>query len=465
MKVTRIHIKDYLNFKNEFEIDLRYPSDHPDRSKAGKPLEKICFIGPSGTGKTTLLNIIKFFSFENKINPDCLNQDQLKDGNVGVHFLIGNSYKCSKWSIGFKGNEKEKIEAQPDVELNYIGENGLDSKDCKKYIEQHFFKSSNVKLVSFPYDAIRNFYSLTDLSNSNYLSGITKPEDEKKDVNLIRQEYLEKKVWDFSNDNINWIWKIFEDIVEEYKPNYLRELNKFLSKSKEDDKNHQKYFDDFKEWEIQNKNPLDEHSQKLDVVLNKFNLKVDTTIVQEKVEKKFPIIRQVNNKDEVPKSFLSTGTVQLLVTTLPLSVLNIDKAIILIDEPERSLYPDTQLGLISLYTSYAKDSQVFFATHSPIIASAFDPSERIILYFNDEGKIDFKRGDSPEGDDPNDLLYRDFGMHNIFEKKGEDAYKRYIELKTLIHSEKNKEKQEELMVEYLEIARIYRFGKSNEKNT
>ena len=168
---------------------------------------------------------------------------------------------------------------------------------------------------------------------------------------------------------------------------------------------------------------------------------------------------------EVPKSFLSTGTVQLLVTALPLSVLNIDNAVILFDEPERSLYPDAQLGLISFYTDYVSNSQVFFATHSPIVASAFDPSERIKLYFNNEGKVDYRRGDSPEGDDPNDLLHRDFGMPNILETKGANALKRFIELKSLILVEKDESKKGILLNEFMEISNKYKFGSQYEKNS
>ena len=55
MKLLGIYIYDYLQFK-DFEIDFTYPKSHP---KAGKPLEKVCFIGRNGTGKSNLLNIIQ----------------------------------------------------------------------------------------------------------------------------------------------------------------------------------------------------------------------------------------------------------------------------------------------------------------------------------------------------------------------------------------------------------------------
>lgn len=54
MKITGIEIGDYRQFKN-IKFDFTYPKGHP---KEGQPLEKVCFIGQSGTGKTTLLNVI-----------------------------------------------------------------------------------------------------------------------------------------------------------------------------------------------------------------------------------------------------------------------------------------------------------------------------------------------------------------------------------------------------------------------
>lgn len=51
MKISKIEIKDFHQFK-DFTLDLTYPQGH---EKEGKPLDKVCFIGQSGTGKTTVL--------------------------------------------------------------------------------------------------------------------------------------------------------------------------------------------------------------------------------------------------------------------------------------------------------------------------------------------------------------------------------------------------------------------------
>lgn len=55
MKIKYLEANKYLQFK-DFKLDLTYPKGHP---KEGQPLEKVCFIGQSGTGKTSLLNLIR----------------------------------------------------------------------------------------------------------------------------------------------------------------------------------------------------------------------------------------------------------------------------------------------------------------------------------------------------------------------------------------------------------------------
>lgn len=64
MKISEIEIKDFHQFK-DFSIDLTYPKGH---AKEGQPLDKVCFIGQSGTGKTTLLELIPCLMYNYQTN-------------------------------------------------------------------------------------------------------------------------------------------------------------------------------------------------------------------------------------------------------------------------------------------------------------------------------------------------------------------------------------------------------------
>jgi len=55
MKISEIHIKNFRQFE-DLKLNLTYPKGHP---KEGSALDKVCIIGQSGTGKTTLLKILR----------------------------------------------------------------------------------------------------------------------------------------------------------------------------------------------------------------------------------------------------------------------------------------------------------------------------------------------------------------------------------------------------------------------
>ena len=94
--------------------------------------------------------------------------------------------------------------------------------------------------------------------------------------------------------------------------------------------------------------------------------------------------------------------------------------------------------LIEHYKNISPNSQLIVATHSPFIAASFEPEERFVLFFDEDGKVCVKNGKSPIGDDPNDLLKNDFSI-NYYNKYGESAYKKYIDLKQKVANEKDKE--------------------------
>ncbi len=125
-------------------------------------------------------------------------------------------------------------------------------------------------------------------------------------------------------------------------------------------------------------------------ILNKFHLELNPDIDPQKFREMRFI--ELKTKDGVllPIEEWSAGIKQLIFTVLPLYHLKPQKGVIMIDEPESSLYPNKQNILIDLYKSICPNMQLIFATHSPILASSFEPWEVVELQFNSNGKVERK---------------------------------------------------------------------------
>jgi ABC-type multidrug transport system ATPase subunit len=142
-------------------------------------------------------------------------------------------------------------------------------------------------------------------------------------------------------------------------------------------------------WKKSHPNPVEIVAQEcLDHVLNKFHLAIKTEINDTRQINALQI-KALGSESTIPYEHLSTGTKQIIFTAFPIYQLLEDDSIVLMDEPETSLYPDIQREIIPYYTSFDKNktSQFFFATHSPIIASAFEPWEIVELKFDEKGKV------------------------------------------------------------------------------
>jgi hypothetical protein len=137
---------------------------------------------------------------------------------------------------------------------------------------------------------------------------------------------------------------------------------------------------------------------------------------------------------------------------------NIKRGFLLVDEPEASLFPDLLYDIIDRYIAVTQNTQFFTATHSPIIASQFRDTERFVLSFGDDGYVKATRGISPEGDDPNDLLLRDFGVRSLYGQKGVESWNRFLELRRLVKAEADPEKKAELLTECTDIGNKYNFA-------
>lgn len=369
MKLTELYIQEYNQFK-DFRLDLTYPDGHP---KAGQALEKVCFIGQSGTGKTSLIEI--------------LNQVIYLIVNVSGQFYSENAFAFSL------GNEYSLI-------FNRIEE--LLSKNIKLSFNNsliaHFTKNTSEMSGDFWVDyAYRKDGSINDFLTNHfklfyYPSDIEIPKINKpKKDNSEDFPSLNKNFYDFSNYDLQSSWSTINEAIikdRELEIKKSLELSKLLQNPKYTQEDIIKARNEFFEWRNASPNPIiDLADNFLDKILNRFNLKVKTEIDFEKTEDIETIKIQTKQGKDIPFEGLSTGTKQVILTALPLYGLKPEKSIILFDEPERSLYPDIQAEIVNFYTSMAKGSQFFFATHSPLVASSFEPWEIVELKFNDEGYV------------------------------------------------------------------------------
>ena len=425
MKISKLNIEQYKHLEN-IDFDFTYQTG----KRKGQPLDKICFIGQSATGKTTILDRISS-EIEEAQNWSITEQTF---GYDIFSFPIDKTNEKGGITIQFK--EKKLIKNNNTLTYNDIvysfgeidGVSPLINPDEKSKL--HYFKANII-------------------SNENIEIFGENPIDLIDKHPKITNDYKNKIVNVFDNNVPKEIWLFLIKDILDYRKKFTQKMSELIHKGLL--ANQKKLNSEFTKWQKENPNKLKEFSEKFNPIIEKLNLEVDLV----DTEYSIPIANK-RNEEIIPIQNTSTGTKGLLLTFLPLFKLDTKDSIILMDEPERSLFPDMQMNLIEHYQNLAPDAQFIVATHSPFIAASFEPEERFILYFDKEGKVAVRRGSSPIGDDPNDMLKNDFGV-NYYNKHGEEAYKKYLNLKQAVASEKDPKKKKELLLETVKLGDDYNF--------
>ncbi|WP_394665353.1 AAA family ATPase [uncultured Chryseobacterium sp.] len=431
MKLKKLKINSLYHLK-DLEFDFTYPEGH---EKAGQPLEKICFIGQSATGKTKILNSI-FTNLSYLLSAELINNEAIFPRNLrngitkningemlvdvdGEDLMLTDKYVWYKHKTYYESNDGGSV-------TNLISDYNNTNKAI--YFDTNYISSENIKYFNTkPLEIVLENNDDENISTRNTDSRYYHFKENLNDKYILN---LLKSFLDFRQ-------KYDQKVRELLLNGYIADLDKFNK--------------EFREWQMKNPNPIDDFSNKFDILLNKLHLEVDKINVDYAIPFKNKVTEEI-----VPIDGLSTGTKGLLLYMLPLYQINTSKSIVILDEPERSLYPDIQMELMDFFRKISPNSQIITATHSPFIAASFEPEERFILYFNEEGKVQVRNGSSPIGDDPNDILFNDFGV-NYINKYGQKAYDEYKELKQKIYFEKDDVKKKEYSERLEELGEKYNF--------
>jgi AAA ATPase domain len=427
MKLKSLHIDTYRHLEN-ISFDFTYPEGH---SKAGNPLEKICIIGQSATGKTSILESIKD-SFS-KLN----DTETLEDQYIFKYYQLNfkgylefltkdGSLKMADAKITKNGKDYTNLSSGVGGAIGKLMEEGLKLL----YLSSEIISKDSINIF--------NLNPLNIVTDSLFL-----------EKTIFLRELNKNYIYEFAEKVNENIWFSLLSKILDYRKRFNQMASELFNKGAIGDAN--KIHKEYKKWADLNENPLVAFASYFNPILEKLHLEVDLV----NTEYSIPISSKIHD-EVIPVSSLSTGTKGLLLSMFPLYEIDTTDAIILLDEPERSLFPDMQIDLISHYQNLAPDAQFVVATHSPFIAAAFEPEERFILYFAENGKVAVRRGTSPIGDDPNDILRNDFNV-DYYNNFGKKAYQSYLDLKRKIAQETKAEKKKELIVELAELGDKYNF--------
>lgn len=429
MKISKLRIDQFRHLEN-LDFDFTYQSGE----RKGQPLDKICFIGQSATGKTSLLDLI----YEHVLNIVVLElidntylaglDNPIKNLNGEINLTINNKI--------LKLRNKEIVFDDKRFKFENRGGSVTPLIPYKEQKDIFYFKSNIISdknidvFTKNPIDLFEKYKDQTSVKIENILNQIP--------YSTIFSDEVDTRIW----------LSLLSEILE-YRKKFNQKMSELIHKGLL--ANQKKLSSEFEKWQKENPNKLEEFSKKFNPILEKLNLEVDIIDTEYSIP-----IKNKKNDEIIPIQNTSTGTKGLLLSFLPLYKLDTSDSIILMDEPERSLFPDMQMDLMDYYKDLAPNAQFIVATHSPFIAASFEPDERFILYFDKEGKVAVRRGSSPIGDDPNDMLKNDFGV-NYYNKHGEEAYQRYINLKQEVANETDPKRKKELLLETVKLGDTYNF--------
>lgn len=516
LKIEKIIIRDVQQFK-DVEIDLTYPKGHP---KEGQVLDRVCFIGKNGTGKSTLLkslaDFLKTFNTENwdKIAsfPLIITLNHLGqtininyDKRLGGNGIIEEG-KVLEWhekyrNVLFLESEQNRFNELLKV-LETEREILFKNEGLTKY------RTNNAEYDSIWLQLKENQKKQDELLDKNRIIET----NIKKEIEKISSILLKGRLFERAINNAGLKDNKFDIVI--YSPaevdknellnlkdvpqtslndalSFFNHLPYYFEVSNENAKDFWTYLifllkkreDDFREFEQIEENQnrtvkdvrdsFDKKNQKIlekladlwNKILEKSGLEFDYEGASNPTQLNDNLkayIRIKATKQPISYHQLSTGIRNFIFKIGHIYSLyfnrEINNGFLLIDEPENSLFPDFLYDLIDIYEEITNKTQMFFATHSPIIAAQFEPFERIILDFDDNGYVQVHKGIVPLGDDPNDILIKDFGVRSILGKEGSKKWKRFIELKTLIPRTLDESKKLVMIQEYLKIGYDYNFS-------
>ncbi len=432
LKIISLYIENYQQFK-DFNINFCDAND--------QPLHRICLIGRNGTGKTTILKLLRDFV-------RCL--DTTITGYNYADFA--NEYNFS-FKIYF-------------FALGEIWERWIfQSVDNSSWFERIYNKKL-IRELDFHTETSYLFseYLFTYFTHSDLTADFYQHKLPQTNLHEALKLNFEKNVQNVDisakDESINSFWRLLIFKLQ----NRRNLFDKFLSQHEEKTVKEVRA-----EFDIKYPSILTGLADIWNKILSISGLYFDEKAVNSPATNNDNLEAFVKVKatgETLGYNELSTGIRDFMfkigyLYTLYFEQENKEKNsnFLFMDEPENGLFADFLYNYLDDYLPFTKNNtQLFMATHSPIVASQFEPYEKRILDFDENHQLTVRNGIAPIGDDVNDVLKADF-QTNVYNRhpKAKAAWDRYLQLLSLISANEDKAEKKKLVSEYLKLGQLYNF--------
>jgi hypothetical protein len=452
MKICKLMFRGFRQFGNT-DLDFTDPD--------GEPVDRVCLIGPNGTGKSTVLTVLRdtILSLTQRqgVHP-WVSAVKLKLGGrsiwvvrhrLAVFFLKDSVEAEPGWIDEFKQPLDQVNESlfSPQVSRHLL--RGDEWREVE--VELQFSSGlSNLFIYSPPETQTNEAMAVSDVPKTN--------------VNEALKLRGGLPVYhEISTATVVQAWRILIYLLKKRQS----EREEFETRPENINRSKRELIEDF---DRLHPDPLRALAPLWDRILGQAGLELDLE------HAKLPIqltdnldayVRLKSTGERIGYNLLSTGIRNFIFRIGHIFLLyfgrKIERGFLLVDEPENSLFPDFLFDLMDIYGKVVRDSddrtttQTFVATHSPIVAAQFEPHERIILNWDDGHRVVAKKGVAPIGDDPNDLLRKDFGLSRLMGDKGQEKWSEYLDLRKRIRRSTDDEQKRHLVERAAEIGGRYGF--------
>ncbi len=398
MKIAQVLIQSQAPFSN-FQIDLVYPEGH---ARAGEALDKVCLIGPNGSGKSSFLRILAEYL-----------RNTLRFKSKGLFLVKLALDDRAIYSVHINNNALlflDTIEQEPLWMFELIRDQSFNmafNRNYEKYCIGHeeepalydelWFDNNGNDLI---------VHQHPDYARDRTIGLTDSPQTKSHEAESLLETF--PLYGEITPEKTTEFWALLIFLIHRRDRKYKEFAEKPEHRGRPEEEVKKQFAQD-------NPDVLESLAKVWGPILDHLGLALDleNAVVPHHIKDKLGLhLRQVGSGQRVEYGDLGTGLRRLLFHIGHVWALYFERQIhhgfCILEEPEAGLHPSFVQGLMQQYLDLIQGSQLFVSTHSPIIAAAFDPAERIILNRDTKGQITLRRSDCQPGADLAAIMASDF---------------------------------------------------------